>query len=155
ATVVISLLGMFMMNLDFIRSVAIGASLAVLMTMASAITLLPALLGFVGRNIDRWSIQSLTHIFSRNKGARAVAAAEAGEASFWFGWSRVIQKHPWPAMVITTILLAVLAVPVFSMRLGFSDAGNRAETDTTRRAYDMLSQGFGPGFNAPMLLVVD
>ena len=144
ATVVISLLGIFTMNLDFMRSMAIGAVLAVLMTMLASLTLVPALLGFVGRNIDRFG---LPH--------RRQAEQGSEERSFWYKWSRVIQGHPWPALILSTILLLILATPVFFMRLGFSDAGNRATHDTTRRAYDLLQEGFGPGFNGPFLVVAD
>ena len=143
-TVVISLLGMLLMNLDFMRSVAFAAVSAVLMTMLAAITLLPALLGFVGRKIDRFG---LPH--------RASATAPDPTRSFWYRWSRMIQAHPWPALFASLIVLLVLAFPVFSLRLGFGDAGNRPDTDTTRRAYDLLSTAFGPGFNAPVLVVVD
>jgi RND superfamily putative drug exporter len=141
-TVVISLLGMFMMNMDFMRSLSVGAVLAVLMTMLAAITLLPALLGFAGSGIDRLGLP--------------YGSAE-GEASehFWYRWSRLIQRYPWPALVLSTAVLVALAAPVFALRLGFADAGNRQETDTTRRAYDLLSEAFGPGFNAPFLIVVD
>jgi putative drug exporter of the RND superfamily len=143
-TVVISLLGMFMMNLDFMRSLALSAVAAVLLTMLASVTLLPAMLGFVGRNIDRFG---LPH--------RAAEAEGDASRSFWYRWSRVIQKHPWPALIVSTAVLLLLAAPVFSLRLGFSDAGNRLESDTTRQAYDMLDEGFGPGFNAPFLIVVD
>jgi RND superfamily putative drug exporter len=143
-TVVISLLGMFMMNMDFMRSLAVGAILAVLMTMLASLSLLPALLGFVGHNIDRLG---LPH--------RAQQAEGGASASFWYRWSRVIQGHPWPFLIGSVTILLILAAPVFWMRLGFADAGNRQTTDTTRRAYDLLSEGFGPGFNAPILLVVD
>jgi RND superfamily putative drug exporter len=142
-TVVISLLGMLLMNLDFMRSVAVAAVAAVLFTMAAAVTLLPAFLGFVGRNIDRFG---LPH---RSTDDHDVTK------SFWYKWSRVIQKHPWPALVASAALLIALAIPVFSYQLGFSDAGNRLESDTTRRAYDLLEQGFGPGFNGPILALVD
>jgi RND superfamily putative drug exporter len=142
-TVVFSLLGMFMMNMDFMRSLAVGAVLAVLMTMLAAITLLPALLGFVGRNIDRFGLPHRS------------AAEGDGTRSFWYRWSRVIQAHPWPALILSTTALLILAFPLFSLRLGFADAGNRRETDTTRRAYDLLSEAFGPGFNSPFLIVVD
>jgi RND superfamily putative drug exporter len=142
-TVVISLLGIFLMNLDFMRAIAVGAVAAVLMTMLASITLLPALLGFVGKNIDRFG---LPH--------RAKAESN-GRQSFWYRWSRVIQAHPWPALVISVAVLLALAAPVFALRLGFSDAGNRGTNDTTRRAYDLLSDGFGPGFNGPILMVVD
>jgi RND superfamily putative drug exporter len=142
-TVVISLLGIFLMNLDFMRSVAVAAISAVAMTMLAAITLLPALLGFTGRNIDRFG---LPH---RGK------AEDDGTRSFWYRWSRLIQSHPWPALIISATILIVLALPLFAMRLGFADPGNRPESDTTRRAYDLLSEGFGPGFNGPMMVVVD
>lgn len=142
-TVVISLLGMFMMNMDFMRSLAVGAILAVLMTMLASVTLLPALLGFVGRNIDRLGLPHRSH----NDGDVT--------RSFWYRWSRVIQKYPWPAMIGSAAILIILTIPLFSLRLGFGDAGNRQETDTTRRAYDMLSDAFGPGFNGPFLMVID
>ncbi|MGH2599374.1 MAG: MMPL family transporter, partial [Dehalococcoidia bacterium] len=142
-TVVISLLGIFLMDLDFMRAVAVAAVSAVLMTMLAALTLLPALLGFVGRNIDRFG---LPH--------RAQAEGNGGR-SFWYRWSRVIQAHPWPALIASVAVLLVLAAPVFALRLGFGDAGNRRTEDTTRRAYDLLSAAFGPGFNAPILMVVD
>ncbi len=142
-TVVIALLGMFMMNLEFMRSIAVGAVLAVLMTMLASLTLLPALLGFCGRHIDRFGLPHRK-------------AAEAKDTqSFWYRWSRLIQHHPWPAFLGSAAILIVLALPVFWLRLGFGDAGNFPESDTTRKAYDMLSEGFGPGFNAPILVVAD
>jgi RND superfamily putative drug exporter len=143
-TVVISLLGIFMMNLDFMRSVAVTGVSAVAMTMLAAITLLPAFLGFVGRNIDRLRVPFL----SRPESSQSTR-------SFWYKWSRVIQAHPWQALIVSAGILIALAIPIFSLQLGFPDAGNRLEADTTRRAYDMLSEGFGPGFNGPILLVVD
>jgi RND superfamily putative drug exporter len=143
-TVVIALLGMFMMNLEFMRSIATGAVLAVFMTMLASVTLLPAMLGFVGRNIDRFG---LPH--------RAAAAEHGASETFWFRWSRLIQDHPWPAFLASAAVLILLAVPVFSIRLGFGDAGNFPESDTTRKAYDILSDGFGPGFNGPVLVVAE
>jgi RND superfamily putative drug exporter len=196
-TVVISLLGLFMMNLDFMRSVALSAMAAVLFTMAASITLLPAFFGFIGDNIDRPNLRDMTGFPTRIwrpgvspvkrlialvvtvvffwvfiisyivLGARNLIGGKPGEPgmqyesrramerSFWYRWSRVIQRFPWPAMILSGALLIVMTIPVFSMRLGFSDAGNRPETDTTRRAYDLLSDGFGPGFNAPVTLLVD
>ncbi len=138
-TVVIAVLGMYFMNLDLIRSVATGAALSVFMTMLAALTLLPALLGFVGEKIDKLGLP--------HRGQ-----AESGRASIWYRWSRVIQHHPWAALTVSVAVLVVLAIPVFSLRLGFGDAGNRPTSDTSRQAYDLLSQGFGPGFNGPLLL---
>jgi RND superfamily putative drug exporter len=141
-TVVIALLGMFLMELDFVRGMSIAAILAVLMTMLAALTLLPAVLGFAGRNIDKFG---LPHRKER-----------PGEVhrTIWWRWSRVIQAHPWPALIVSAGLLLLLAVPLLSLRLGFGDAGNRPESDSSRRAYDLLSEGFGPGFNGSILAVV-
>jgi RND superfamily putative drug exporter len=140
STVIISMLGLILMKLDSARGVAIAISLAVLMTMVASVTLLPAALGFVGRNIDRLG---LPH--RRRSGHRA---------TFWQRWSRTLQRRPWPAAIAAVAVLLVLAAPALSMRLGFSDNGNRPTTDTTRRAYDFVSKGFGPGFNGPLLLAV-
>jgi RND superfamily putative drug exporter len=142
-TVVISLLGMFMMDLDAMRAVSISAIFAVLMTMLAALTLLPAMLGFAGRNIDRFGLPHRKE--------------KPGEIhrSFWWRWSRVIQAHPWPTLIASAGILLVLASPMLDLRLGFGDAGNRPEADTSRQAYDLLSEGFGPGFNAPILVIAE
>jgi len=71
----------------------------------------------------------------------------------WYRYSRFIQRHPWPMAIGGVVLLAVLAIPVFSLRLGFSDEGNAPKASTTRHAYDLLAEGFGPGFNGPLLMV--
>jgi putative drug exporter of the RND superfamily len=139
-TFVISILGLFFMGIDAIRGMAIACAIGVMMTMFASITLVPALLGFAGHRIDRFGLPW------RGRGA------EAAPGSVWHRWSRVIQRHPWPAAVAGLAVVLVLTSPVFAMRLGFADAGNRAETDTTRRAYDMLAEGFGPGFNGPLIL---
>ncbi|MEX0749814.1 MAG: MMPL family transporter, partial [Dehalococcoidia bacterium] len=142
-TVVIALLGMFMLNLEFVRSIAIACVLAVFLTMVASLTLLPALLGFTGRNIDRFGLP------------HKEAAEESGGESIWYKWSRVIQGHPWPAFLLSAAVLIVLALPVFWLRLGFGDSGNYPESDTTRRAYDVLAEGFGPGFNGSFIIVAE
>ena len=139
STVIISMLGLLLMKLDSAVGVAIAISLAVLLTMVASVTLLPAALGFVGRNIDRLG---LPH---RRRG---------GQSTFWYRWSRLLQRRPWPAALAGAAVLLLLAAPALSMRLGFSDAGNGPTTDTTRQAYDLVSRGFGPGFNGPLLFAV-
>jgi RND superfamily putative drug exporter len=141
-TVVISLLGLFVIGVSFIRGLAIGASLAVLYVMAAAVTLLPAVLGFVGHTIDKFALPSA-------KRKRAV------EGSFWTRWSQTLQGRAWPAAIGGLLILLFLAVPFFSMRLGIADSGNDPTKMTTRRAYDLLSQGFGPGVNGPLLIAGD
>jgi putative drug exporter of the RND superfamily len=141
-TVVISLLGMMLMGVAFVRGLALGAVAAVLMTMLASVTLLPAILGFAG-----------SHIESK----RARRRAERGEStkSIWYRWSRFIQRYPWPAAIGGLIALLAFASPMLSIRLGSADAGNNPTSDTTRRAYDLLSEGFGPGFNGPLLLAAE
>jgi RND superfamily putative drug exporter len=140
-TVVIALLGMFLMELAFVRGLAIAAILTVLMTMLAAVTLLPAIMGFAGKNIDKFGLPHRKE--------------QPGEIhrTIWWRWSRVIQAHPWPALIVSAGVLLLLTVPLFSLRLGFGDAGNRPDSDSSRRAYDLLSEGFGPGFNGPILVV--
>ena len=72
-----------------------------------------------------------------------------------YRWSRVIQHHPWPAAITGVVILVVLALPFLGLRMGFSDEGNYAEDTTTRKAYDLIAEGFGPGFNGPLILATE
>jgi RND superfamily putative drug exporter len=141
-TVVISLLGLLLMGVDFVNGMAVGTSLTVAVVMLASITLLPALLGFVGRTIDRFSV-----------GRRR--AAKPREQTVWYRWSRVVQRRPWPAAIGGLAFLVVLAIPLLSMRLAFPDAGANPKSDTTRQAYDLVARGFGAGFNGPLVLAAD
>jgi len=141
--VVISFLGILLMGFAFVQGIAVGGAAAVFVTMVASITLVPALLGFLGRNIDKWHIPRLRRVES------------AGRQSFWYRWSRLIQRRPWPAAIIGLAALLVLATPLFKMRLGLADAGSDPEHLTTRRAHDLLVQGFGPGFDTPIFLVAE
>jgi RND superfamily putative drug exporter len=140
ATVVISLCGLFLMGVDFIRGLGAGAASTVLLMMIASVTFVPALLGFCGTNIDKLSIPGLHR------------RENATRESMWFRWSRIVQRRPWAAFFAGLAILLLLAVPFLSLRLGFSDTGNGPTTDTTRRAYDLLSEGFGPGFNGPLVV---
>jgi RND superfamily putative drug exporter len=142
-TVMISVLGLYLIGVKFVQGLAVGTSLTVAAVMLAAITLLPAVMGFSGRNIDKLSVPG-----------RRPRATQSRQ-SFWFRWSRVIQHRPWPAFLAALAVLGVLAVPLFSLRLGFSDAGGNPTSDTTRRAYDTLAGGFGPGFNGPLTLAAE
>jgi RND superfamily putative drug exporter len=138
--VVISFLGILLMGFPFIEGIAVGGAAAVFVTMLASITLVPAMIGFVGRHIDRLHIPRLRRVET------------TGRRSFWFRWSRIIQRRPWGTGLVGLAVLIALTVPLFSIRLGLADAGNDPEELTTRRAYDLLSEGFGPGFNGPLLL---
>ncbi len=138
--VVVSLLGLFAMRLPFLNGVAISSSLAVLVAALAAVTLLPALLGFAGRRIDRLRVPG-----ARGAGARR-------RPSRWVAYSRAIQRRPWTAALAGAAVIAVLTVPLTDFRLGFPDAGNDPAGTTTREAYDLVARGFGPGASGPLLL---
>ena len=141
-TVVISLLGLLIPNTETFTGVAVGMTIGVLFTMLGSVTLLPALLGFVGTNIDRFGLPHRTR-------------TDADRPPFWKRWAKFIQRRPWPAFLGALVLLVVIALPVASLRLGFGDAGNGPTSSTTRQAYDLLAKGFGPGFNGPLLLAAE
>jgi RND superfamily putative drug exporter len=137
------MLGMLTMGLDYLHGVAGSSVLAVLAVLSAALTLLPALLGFVGNNIDRLRVPFTGR------------PSHQGERAFWFRWSRVIQHRPWLSFFGAAIVLLFLTLPLFSLRLGFPDDGNNLTSQTSRKAYDLLTTGFGPGFNGPLLVVAD
>ncbi len=141
-TVIISLTGMLLLGISFLYGVAMAAALAVLFTMIAALTLLPALLTIAGRRVDRLRIPGL--------GKRVPSTAEDTR---WFRWSREIQKRPVLSALLSGGLLLALCVPTLSLRLGSNDAGTDPAGSSTRRAYDLLAEGFGPGFNGPFAMV--
>ncbi|MGH9265664.1 MAG: MMPL family transporter, partial [Acidimicrobiales bacterium] len=187
-TVVISLLGMLVMQVSFVSGLAIGAATVVAITVIASLTLLPALLGFAGRKVEvtRWRgliAAGLVALALVGVGLSVSPlmvgvplAAVVLLASFAYAplrrevprfgqkpiretisyrWSRFIQHRPWQTAIAGAIVLSVLAIPVLGMRLGFSDEGNFDRKTTTRRAYDLLASGFGPGFNGTFMLAAE
>ena len=145
-TVVIAVLGLFLTGLPYMYGVAISASLAVLVVMLAAVTLLPALLSYLGPNVDRLRIPLL---------GRSLKKAEGDGESPAARWSHAVQRRPWTAAIAATAVLLALAAPALGMRLGFPDAGNDPPETMTRQSYDLISEGFGPGANGPLVLVAE
>ncbi|MGH3373579.1 MAG: MMPL family transporter [Actinoallomurus sp.] len=142
-TVVIALLGMFVLGMSFLDGMAIASATTVVATVLAAVTLLPALLGVLGmRTLSR-------------RERRQLAAGKPSGGGVWQRWATVVQRRPGMLSVVAVVLIGVLTLPVFSLRLGSSDAGNDPSSSTTRQAYDMLATGFGPGFNGPLQLVAE
>jgi putative drug exporter of the RND superfamily len=141
--VVISLLGLFVIGINFVQGMAIAASTAVAVVMLASVTLLPAILGFAGHAIDRLHIPGIHRDESDHR------------STIWFRWSRLVQRKPLPAGLAGVAFLVVLAIPLLSMEMGFTDEGNDPPDSTTRLAYDLLAEGFGPGFNGPLILVTE
>src|SRR4051794_21035209 len=138
--VVIAMLGMMLLGISFLNGPAIGAALAVLATMTAALTLIPALLSKMGGRIKP------------AKGEGDLADAERGFAA---RWSAFVARRPLPVAIVALAVLVALALPALHMRLSTSDASTYKKSDTSRVAYDLLKQGFGAGFNAPLLLAVE
>jgi RND superfamily putative drug exporter len=144
--VCIALLGMFALGVSFLYGLAIAAAIGVLFTMIAALTLLPAFLGFIGpRVLSRRQKRELA-----TTGPRVVGSGTKG---FWPRWAGFIQERPVLPAVVALFIVVLIALPFFSLRLGSSDQGNDPVGSTTRQAYDLLANGFGPGFNGPLLLV--
>jgi len=137
-TVVIALLGMLLLGIRFLNGPAIAAALAVLLTMIGSLTMLPALLRSWGHRIKPASLPDLD-----------------AEPRGWARLSHAVERRPAIFAVVTLVVMLLIASPALGMNLGFGDAGNDSPTKTTRIAYDQLSEGFGPGFNGPFLVVAE
>lgn len=145
-TVCIALLGMFTLRLTFLNGVAVASALTVVITVAAAVTLLPALLGALGmRVLSRRQRRALAAGGPSTETATGAAAR----------WSSFLERHPRALTVVAVAVMATLAIPALSLRLGSSDQGNNPTTTTTRKAYDMLATGFGPGFNGPLTILAE
>ncbi|MFF3395146.1 MMPL family transporter [Streptomyces sp. NPDC002669] len=144
ATVCIALLGMLILRLGFLNGVAIAASLTVVLTVAASVTLLPALLSFIG-----------TRALSRRERRRLAEHGPQPELPTGFAarWSAFVERHPKLLGGIAAVVMLVLALPTFSLHLGSADQGNNPASSTTRQAYDLLAEGFGPGVNGPLTVV--
>jgi putative drug exporter of the RND superfamily len=142
-TVVIALLGMFATGVSFMYGLAIASALAVLLTMAASLTLLPALLSRFGARIAR----------GRRNGPAHPAPTRPPRSSVWRGWSEVIRARPWPLALGALAVMITLLLPALALRLETSDAGNDPAGLSSRHAFDLLARGFGPGFNGPLTLV--
>src|SRR5215208_4302627 len=167
-TVVIALLGLLLLGLSFMHGVALGAATAVLAVMFSALTIIPALIGGAGPFMDGvllefdrrggyrfWGIKGRIHIPGQAWRARRGAKRERrrAEGAGWERWSRAVQRRPWLAVAVSLVVLVGLALPALNLRLGSSDAGVDPSGTTTRKAYDLIAEGFGAGTNGSFLLV--
>jgi putative drug exporter of the RND superfamily len=161
-TVVIALLGMMLLGVSFLYGVAIAASISVLLMMLASLTLLPALLTFAGKRLARPSRRA------RRRAAKAAGAAGGdgavasatlasgaapGAGGAWLRWSMFVERRPRTIAVVATALMLAIAAPATALRLGSSDASNDPPGQTTHKAYELLAEGFGEGFNGPLLVV--
>jgi putative drug exporter of the RND superfamily len=144
--VCIALLGMFALGVSFLYGLAVAAAIGVALTMVAALTLLPAMLGFIGPKVmSRKQKRNLAQ-----NGPRIVGADSKG---FWPNWADRVQRYPWLSAGVALVIIVAIALPFFSLQLGSADQGTDPAGTPTRVAFDMLSKGFGPGYNGPLELV--
>ncbi len=141
--VVVALLGLMTMGIPFVASLGLAAAIVVTLAVLVALTLLPALLSLIGANIDRWGLRS-----------RSGGEDREGRNT-WARFADTTQAHPWVVTGLSLAILLTLTLPALDMRIGSSDAGNNPTSSTSRRAYDLVANGFGEGYNGPLMLVVD
>jgi len=143
-TVIIAISGLAIAGMRMVTLMGLMSALTVAVMVAISLTLLPALLGFAG--------QKLTKVrFRRN----AVLADGTARETMWHRWGRQVSAHPWRYLGLGALLLGLLTAPLFALRLGMPDNGTNPESMSTRQAYDLLSDGFGSGFNGPLLLSIE
>lgn len=135
--VTISLLGMLVLGVNYLNGLAVSAALTVVVTVLASITLLPAMLGVLGPRV----------LSRRERHAKSKTSGR------WVRLAHAVERRPRVLSLGAIGVMLVLAIPLLSMRLGSSDAGNNPTSTTTRQAYDMLADGFGPGFNGPLQVV--
>ena len=139
-TVCIALMGLFTVGVAFLYGLAVSAAVVVAFTVVASVTLLPALFGFFGPKV-------LNRRTRRELATNGPAGRQLSPR--WWAWGKLVERHPVVLATAATIILLLLAAPFLSLRLGVSDQGNDAGSTTTRKAYDLLANGFGPGFNGP------
>jgi RND superfamily putative drug exporter len=144
-TVAISITGLALIGLDFITKLGIGSALGVLTAVLLATSLLPAVLALLGPKINRGRLGLPSVDESREGQARTPIAA----------WGRFVSRNAKVVLPVVFVVLLVFASPVLAVRLGLADAGTAPKDQTTRRAYDLLTTGFGPGFTEPIPVVID
>jgi putative drug exporter of the RND superfamily len=149
-TVMVSMSGLFAVGLSILDGTAAVTMVTVLVVMVAAVTLFPALLGYLGPRIDRLRVP-----LGRRRTAKSTAGGELVPAAGWVRWSGLVRRHRVLASAASVALLLVLAAPFLGVHFGLPDAGNDPEGTSNRQAYDTLAEGFGPGANGPLLVVAD
>jgi len=150
STVVVSMLGLFAMGLSFMRGAAVVTILSVFVVMAASVTLFPALLGYLGKHVDRLRLP-----LGRRRQAEVAVGGHIEPTRGWLAWSRLVQRHRVIAALAGVAILLALAAPFLGVRYGFPDAGNNPAETSTRQAYDMQTAAFGAGANGPLVLTAE
>jgi putative drug exporter of the RND superfamily len=158
STVAVSVLGLYISGVGFVGSLGLAAALVVIVTMTAALTLVPGFMGAAQekvRGLDARFRARRAGLTARQQAAQTAAATqEQHEHSAFARWGRMVSGHPWPWALASVVVLIALAIPLFSITLGQPDNGTNPTSDSSRQAYDLISQGFGVGVNGPLTIVV-
>src|SRR6478752_1450098 len=164
STVVVAILGLYVSGVPFVGAMGLASAIVVAVAMLAALTLMPAFMGVAKQNVraikDRRAAKRATRgdVDDATAAARlaklTAASDEAHENSAFARWGRKVSNRPWPWAIAATGVLVVLAIPLFSLRLGQLDAGTNPTSESIRRAYDLIATNFGPGANGPLTVVV-
>ncbi|MFJ6833219.1 MMPL family transporter [Streptomyces sp. NPDC091209] len=147
-TVVIALVGLSVVNIPMLTKMGVAAAGTVAVAVLIALTMIPALLGYAGRRVQPAGKKSRLLGGGR-------AAKKAGKPNMGTRWASFVVRRPLAVLLLGVVGLGAAAVPAASLQLGLPDDGSQPTSTTQRRAYDLLSDGFGPGFNGPLMVVVD
>ena len=158
STVVVSILGLYISGVPFIGALGLASAVTVAVTMLAALTLVPSFMGVTGENIRSLGARVRARragLSARQQAERTAAATqEHHEHSAFARWGRMVAGRPWPWGIAAVAVLVVLAIPFFSIQLGQTDNGANPVSYSSRQAYDLISEGFGPGVNGPLAVVV-
>jgi RND superfamily putative drug exporter len=146
STVVVAILGLYLSGVPFVGAMGAASAIVVVVTMLSALTLVPAFMGAAGARVRGRA---------QRRAATAHRAGPSHENSAFARWGRKVSGRPWPWVIAAVGVLVVLAIPLFSIRLGQLDAGTDPPDQSSRKAYDLIAKGFGPGANGPLTVVVE
>jgi RND superfamily putative drug exporter len=149
-TVCIALLGILVLNFGFLNGLAIACVLTVVPTVLATVTILPALLSLFGRRV--LSRRQRRRLSTPGPQPGTAVGSEPATAGAWVRWADIVQRRPAVLAAVAVAVMVVLALPLSRLQLGTSDQGHDPASSTTRQAYDLLAQGFGPGFNGPLVL---
>jgi putative drug exporter of the RND superfamily len=157
-TVVVSILGLYVVGVSFVGSLGLAAALVVAITMLAALTMVPALMGLARSSVRALSARVRARragLTSQEQAVRTAAATEEQhEHSAFARWGRRVSGNPWPWGLASVLVLLVLAIPLLSITLGQPDNGTNPTSQSNRRAYDLIKEGFGVGVNGPLTVVV-
>ncbi|MET4662260.1 MMPL family transporter [Streptomyces fungicidicus] len=147
-TVVIALVGLSVVNIPMLTKMGVAAAGTVALAVLIALTLIPALLGYAGRRVRPAGEKS--KLLGGGRAAKKPRRPNMGTR-----WASFVVRRPVAVLLLGVVGLGAAAVPAASLELGLPDDGSQSTSTTQRRAYDLLSEGFGPGFNGPLVVVVD